>query len=117
MAMKGQPLEIIRGTTNTFEIYLTDATGTAYTMRPEEQLIFGVKQSYCDTEYKLTKVITPSDYESGKYAFTIMPSDSENLLATDYFYDIGLQSDDNYYMVVECNRFSIHPNITHRMVT
>lgn len=112
-----QPIEIVRGTTNSFDINLTDADGDAYVLQSGEKLIFGVKLSPCDTEYKLTKTLTSSDYDDGVYVLEISPSDTINLPISDYYYDIGLQRGSDYYMVVGCNVFSLRKNITQMVVT
>ena len=112
-----QHLAIIRGTTERFAITIRDEDDVLYTMGEYEAMKFGVKADPEDTEYLIQITIpTGSENEDGAYEFTITPDQTENLELGHYYYDIGLQSGDNYYNVVECSNFVLKPNITKRTV-
>lgn len=41
-----QDVSMVRGSTQVFEIFVTDASGDAYMLKDGEKLIFGVKKNY-----------------------------------------------------------------------
>lgn len=110
---KQQPLRIVRGTTNTIELDLTDATGQPYVLTEGSFLLFGVKQSVICTACCLTKEITGAN-DAGVYSFALKPEDTAGLPFGRYYYDIGLQIGEDYFPVVECSPFEIAHNITER---
>lgn len=109
-------ISIVRGTTNAFDIALTDQTGAFYTLQSGEVLRFGVKLRTDLSEYKLVKDLTAADIndEGSAYVLTLRPDDTEDLACCRYCYDIGLQSGSDYFNVVPCSDFVLHHNITGR---
>ena len=109
-------ISIVRGTTNAFDIALTDQTGAFYSLQPGEVLRFGVKLRADLSEYKLVKELTAADLndKGDAYVLTLQPDDTEGLAFGRYCYDIGLQSGNDYFNVVPCSDFVIHHNITSR---
>lgn len=107
-----QSLTIVKGTTNAFLISVVDALGNPYEMSGSEVMIFGVKASEYDTEYLLSKTITPADLVDGKYQFKLQPEDTEQLPFGSYLFDVGLQSGSEFYNIIECSRFVLDRNIT-----
>lgn len=107
-----QGIEIVRGTTNTLEIAITDADGAAYIATAGEKIIFGVKKKATDPDLVFTKVAAYST--PGKYIATISPDDTNELTPGRYCYDVGLQSGDDYFGIIEPNPFTILPNVTER---
>lgn len=107
-------IKIIRGTTNTFDISITDESGAAYVLQDGETLRFGVKSSADDSYYCFCKTLTSENInESGDaYTLTLCPSDTEGLMFKRYCYDVGLQSGDDYYNVIPCSGFIVEHNIT-----
>ena len=106
-------IKMIRGTTMTLDIGLTDADGAAYTMGANDKLIFGVKSNPQNTAYDLKKVLTSSDAQTGgSYKLSLTPSDTIDLPIGRYYYDVGLQSGSDYYTVIECSAFDLLTNIT-----
>ena len=119
----GETIEIVRGTTNSFEIALKDETGAFYTMQPDEIMRFGVKDrvsfvgcKLVNTKYILVKEITYENINSkgNAYVLTLRPEDTENMEFRGYSYDIGLQSGTDYFNVVPCSDFKLCQNITSR---
>lgn len=103
-------IEIIRGTTNTLDLSVLDASGNVYAKEDYESIVFGVKKSTADTELvikKLAKMTNPGIYE-----ITLTPEDTSELECGKYVYDVALQSRSNFYTVVEPNPFVIAPNVT-----
>lgn len=107
-----QAISVIRGTTNTFTVYVADENGDPYTLAAGEVLRFGVKAVPGEAEYILTKIMTSADAEGDGYVFTILPSDTAELGFGSYWYDIGLQSGNNYFNVVPASGFNILYNVT-----
>ena len=112
-----QPLAIIRGTTKTMTVSVTDEGGTVYELDEGEVLRFGVKKHPGDQAYLFSKEMSYDSLNNGVYSFMIEPSDTESLEFGCYFYDIGLQSGNSYFNVVECSEFRVCYNITSREVT
>lgn len=109
-----QRIEVVRGTTNTFEISIVDSSGGAYALGSNEKILFGIKKKPEDKETIFTK--SAEIAEVGLFRVKLSPSDTENLPFGKYWYDVGLQSGEDYYNVIEANPFEIVPNITSREV-
>lgn len=110
--MAKQKISIVRGTTNSFSISITDKeTGEAYELETGEVLRFGIKKSPTDAEYVLVIDITETN-ENDEYAFTILPSDTINQPFGMYYYDVGLQSGNAYYNIIPASPFEIAFNVT-----
>lgn len=103
-------VEIIRGTTNTFEITVTNAFGELYNLGSNEKLLFGVKKEHTDTEYIFVKTVRTG--ENGVYTVTLYPEDTEKCDCCRHYYDVAIQSGDNFYNIIEASSFSVEPNIT-----
>lgn len=103
-------IEIVRGTTNTFDIPIKDANGQKYTLAADEKVVFGIKRHLKDAEPVFVKTVTAGS--NGVYPVTIVPSDTEDLDPGRYFYDVGLQSGDDYFNVIEPSLFIIQSNVT-----
>lgn len=102
-------LEIVRGTTNSFGITVTDENGVDYTLGNDQALVFGMKME--DGETVLLKKITEA--VNGKYYLELTPKDTADLPPGIYFYDVGLQHGTSiFYNVIEASPFIIKPNIT-----
>lgn len=108
-----QKIEIIRGTSNTFSIDVSDADGRPYVLADGESIIFGIKKKAEDAEAIFVKNATASEVE-GNYVVSIAPSDTENLDCGRYAYDVGLKTGTDFFNVIEPNPFMIQPNITSR---
>jgi hypothetical protein len=106
-------VEIVRGTTNTFEITVTNANGEPYILGSGEKLLFGVKKNHTDENYIFVKTIRLCD-ESGVYTVTINPEDTEICDCCKYYYDVSVQSGDNFFNVIEASLFHVKKNITCR---
>lgn len=107
-----QKIEIVRGTTNTLEIYITDAYGNAYVLGSGQKVVFGVKKEKSDKELLLKKLVSTGT--SGVYKVSIVPEDTAEWEPGKYWYDVGLLSDKNYYNVIEPNPFIVNENVTNR---
>ena len=105
-----QPIQIVRGTTLNIGVALFDQSGNPVELDTGDILRFGVKKQPDDTEYLIVK--TTSTLVADNYVFALGPSDTASLDFARYFYDIGLQTGSDYYMVVECSYFDVTPNIT-----
>lgn len=109
--MAKQKITIVRGTTNSFAIAITDEEGEAYELESGEVLRFGVKKTPNDAQYILTKEFSTAD-ENDEYPFSIVPDDTINLPFGTYYYDIGLQSGSNYFNIIPASDFVVAYNVT-----
>lgn len=108
-----QKIRVVRGTTNAFSLLVTDDEGSAYELETGELFRFGVKRRAEDAEYIIEKEITSADAGvDGEYAFEIERGDTINLPFGTYYYDIGLQTDQDYYNVIPASPFEVAKNIT-----
>ena len=109
-------IEIVRGTTNAFAISLKDKdTGETYVLETGEVLRFGVKKAEQSTTTVFDKTIAASAVEEDNtYTLTINPDDTLMLPTGRYYYDIGLQSGDDYFPVISWSPFVITPNATRK---
>lgn len=105
-----QKVEIVRGTSNTLSIAVTDANGNPYTIVNGETVIFGVKKKVTDEELLIKKAAFVED--SGVYTIRLYPEDTKNMPCGAYCYDVGLQSGENFYNIIETSPFVIHHEIT-----
>lgn len=103
-------IRMVRGTSRTFSVSVTDANGNPYTLQSGEKLIFGVKKQAADEELLICKVVT--DCVDGVCTVELDPEDTIELAVGKYYYDVGLQSADDYYIVVELSNFNIAANVT-----
>lgn len=107
-----QTIQIVRGTTAGFSVAITDAeTGEAYTLEPGEVLRFGVKKLPEDPACIFEIEFDEAD-DDGDYGFTIGVNNTKNMAFGSYFYDIGLQSGNNYFNVIPASPFEITYNVT-----
>lgn len=105
-----QRIEIVRGTTNTFAITVTDANNELYTLASAEKIKFGIKRKKEDADPIFVK--TAITGENGLYVITLAPSDTAELPYGKYLYDVGLQSGGAYHSIIEPTVFEILPNVT-----
>lgn len=107
-----QRIEIVRGTTKTLAITVTDSNNELYTLADGEKVVFGVKRKPEDENPVILKSVASG--ENGVYAVTLAPTDTENLPFGKYFYDAGVLSGSNYHNIIEPSPFHILPNATKR---
>ena len=107
-----QRIEIVRGTTKTLAITVTDTSNELYTLASGEKVVFGVKRKPEDDNAFIVKTVTSG--ENGVYSVTVMPSDTENIAYGNYFYDVGVLSGGNYHNIIEPSPFVVIPNATCR---
>lgn len=105
-----QKVEIIRGTSNTINIAVTDANGDAYTLADGEKLLFGVKEGPGDKDPLIIKAVTSGT--EGVYTVELDPSDTIELDYGRFVFDVGLQSGEEYFNIIETGPFVIKPNVT-----
>lgn len=107
-----QKIEIVRCTSNAFQIYVADANGSPYKLGDDEKIVMGVKAKATDKELLITKTATVDDV--GVFRITLCPEDTENLAAGRYSYDVGLDDGTDFYNIVEPSPFVIIQNVTCR---
>lgn len=103
-------IKMIRGTSRTFEISVTDADGNPYTLQDGERVIFGVKKQTTDEELLVCKVVT--ECTDGVCRVELDPVDTVDLALGRYYYDVGLESGEDYYIIVETSVFNLAANVT-----
>ena len=105
-----QIIEIVRGSSKTLAVTVTDADNALYTLASGEVLVFGVKKKPDDDTLLIKKTATSG--KNGVYNFSIAPSDTAELPHGKYMYDVGLQAGGAYHSIIEPNPFVIQPNVT-----
>ena len=105
---------MIRGTTTAIGIAVTEADGTPYELAANDKLRFCVVRNINDDEPLITRELTSQDLSGGNYMLTLSPSDTEALEAGRYYYDCGLQTGNEYYMIIELSHFNILPRASKR---
>lgn len=105
-----QRIEIVRCTTNRFEITITDVNGSLFALQSGEKVLFGVKKSPDDVDYVFLKKITSGS--NGVFVVTVNPADTAGIEPGHYCYDVGVQSGPAYYNVIKPSPFDIVANIT-----
>lgn len=103
-------ISLIRGTSGILEVdfnYDEDEnlkTGIA---------VLGVKKNPKDEEYV---IFLQEEYDMDKdcIVFKIDPAATEKLAAGTYYYDIGLQKDDDFYIIISKAIFNLRQNIVSR---
>ena len=109
---------IIRGTTQNLLITITDEVGEIYKLQDGDVLRFGIKRNWQDTDYGVCKEITSDNLQDDGYIIALAPEDTLNLLAENYYFDVGLQTaDGDYYMIIPCSQCVILPAITQKEAT
>lgn len=105
------PISIVRGTTKNLRVSIEDTDGTPYVLTEGEILRLGViadSRGGCPVFWKEVDY-TAKDGDA--YIITIIPGDTANLNCNkQYYYDIGLQTGENYYNIIELSPFTILPN-------
>lgn len=107
-----QKIEIIRCTTNVFQVTVTDAKGALYNLGSGEKIVFGLKAKPTDTELLLTK--TAEILGEGLFKISLCPEDTENLAPGRYSYDVGLDNGTDFFNIIEPSPFVIVQNVTCR---
>lgn len=101
-----------RGTTSLQQIRMM-LDGEPYFLDEGEFIRFGVKESHDSTRMLIDKKFTAKDQDSdGFIDFAIEPNETLKWPCKTYKYDIGLQSEQDYYIVIPESDFIVRPNIT-----
>lgn len=110
MSDNRQTIKIVRGTTNSFSVQITDGD-QPYQLQSGEIIRFGVKSLPTNTAYIFSKTVTQAN-EDDEYVFTISPTDTASLDFGSYWYDIGLQSGADYFNIIPASPFEVAYNVT-----
>ena len=111
-------INIIRGTTNDFNLNIEDESGEQYTLKTKKKIIFGVKENAENSDYNIVKTLTSADIVDGICTIKLTPADTAQLAFGRYYFDVGLQTaDGDYYMIVPCDEFYICKAITAKEAT
>lgn len=104
-------IKMIRGTTFKQVIHVK-YEGQDYTMKENEVFRFGVKENGFQKKYLFLKEWTSKDVQNGIIILEINPIDTLKLPFKEYKYDLGLQSGENYFMIIPESNFILCENIT-----
>jgi hypothetical protein len=106
-------IEMVRGTTSVQIIRLLEGS-EPYILSNDEYLRFGVKEAGYNKRLLINKKFTSADQdpETGLVEFKIMPNETANWPVKTYKYDIGLQSGDDYFVVIPESDLVLKQNIT-----
>lgn len=105
-----QKLEVVRGSTVTLAIHVTDVAGNDYVLQSGEKIIFGVKKKPTDEVILFTK--TSTIIEGDVYKIEIEPADTIDLECGKYYFDVGMQSGEKYFNIIEPSLFMLEANVT-----
>ena len=111
--MACQKIEIVRGTTNTFQINVVDSGGAPYNLGSNERIVFGIKRNP-EVEAEQLLVKTADILGEGLFSIKLAPEDTENMKCGKYFYDVGLDKGTDFFNVIEPSPFIIVANVTSR---
>lgn len=103
---------MVRGTTYLQQIRLV-LDGEVYFLDDKEFIHFGVKEDHNSTRLLISKKFTREDQdEDGFINFAIAPLETQKWPCKTYKYDIGFQTDRDYYIIIPESSFIVKPNIT-----
>lgn len=105
-----QDIEMVRGETKVFAITLLNDDDEPYTLQSGETLVFGVKKNPENEEKLILKTVTTGT--NGVYNVQLAPADTIDLPFGRYWYDVAVQSAQNFYNIIETGVFQIKQNIT-----
>lgn len=107
-----ETIEIVQGDTwsDTLEIINQDGTSHAYSS--SETVRFALSSTRSSDNVVLTKELT-YDSNAGVYVIALSAEETAALTAdTSYWFDIGLQSGDNYTRIIRCQEMKVVPGIS-----
>lgn len=101
-------IQLTRGDTAVLNIDITnDATGEAYAIQPEDELVLSMKRSVNDTEVCMQKRV------KGTAQLLIEPADTGSLRFGRYVYDVQITTGlGQVYTVIGPETFEILPEVT-----
>ena len=102
-------LEIVKCTSHNFAIEITDPSGAPYAPRTGDVVIFGIQKR---STREILIVKTAKVEPSGMVNITFKPEDTKELRPDRYFYDVGLKTGNDYYMIVPLSEIVIRENVT-----
>ena len=122
-------IEIVRGSTQTFRVVVTDPTEDYFDFTDASRVVFSVKESVGDAEALFRKEIGrgitfPDDNpRAGLIDITIDPRDTERLPFDEYLYDVWVifpispapsppAAQDVRYPLIRVTKFLILPRVT-----
>lgn len=103
---------IIRGTTNTIDISIADASGEPYTLSAGQKVVFGIKKQPDDRKVIVAK--TASVISPGTFRVTLAPEDTQELDIGWYYCDAGVDDGVNFFNAVKPTLFELSMNVTYR---
>ena len=106
-------IEMIRGTTSIQQIVLME-DGHPYILSSDEFIHFGIKEAGYQSRILVDKIFTHKDQNktTGEIEFKILPEETKKWPVKTYKYDIGLQSGEDYFIVIPESDFVVKQNIT-----
>ena len=105
-------IEMVRGTTAIQQIRLME-NSQPYFLSENEYVCFGVKEAGYSSRLLIDKRFTSTDQdEDGVIEFKILPNETAKWPVKTYKYDIGLQSGEDYFIVIPESDLVLKQNIT-----
>lgn len=103
------PIRIIRGDTTHLNINVLDANGNPWTLAAGEKLVFGVKDNTNSTVYCVKKYV---DEGTAPFEVVLRPTDTQSLRRGTYYYDVGIQTGEDYYHILPISPFTVNDSVT-----
>lgn len=104
-------IKIYRGTSLEQKIKILK-NGVPYIPEENDIFRFGVKESENSTRYLIKKEWGAAEVENGVVVIKLLPEDTSKLPVKTYKYDIGLQNEGKYQIIIPYSDFIVRPNIT-----
>ena len=102
-----QPITLTRGASNSVSVILTDTEGKPYVLEANETLRFGIKMRPESKYTQVIKVVDSSALNEDHYIFNLAPDDTADLRLGNLWYDVVLQSGDDFLPVVDISPVTV----------
>ena len=106
-------IKIYHGTSYTRSMKIIDSNNDPYVHEQNDIVMLTVKHNILQSDYDIQKTAS-YDAETDTYTFEFTPEDTENLMPDRYYYDIGLQNGNDFYIIVPMSNFDILPASSQR---
>lgn len=112
MRIVGTTISIICGDSGEIKVSCKDENDNFIPFVPGDIIYFTVKKSPSFTEKVMQKIIT--EFTEGTASITILPTDTQNLAAGNYYYDVQLNLlNGQVSTIIPPSKFYIESGVTH----
>jgi hypothetical protein len=111
-----QTIEIVRGSTETLQLTVTDSERNPYNLGSNERIVLAVKAKP-EKDAPLILAKTAEVIGAGLFKFKFSPEDTEPLDYGRYYYDVSLDDGTDFFPIIraeDAGRFVVALNCGHR---